>query len=405
MPVFPDRDPCFGNASNLSSICQVPTQTMLAFLNISSPNSYVQAYCLNPPSDSCDFGYCSNPDVASPAVRVSTYFTTIVSAILVLYSPEDVAASFFSQLLNVYSLIIAAIFAIAHRNLTKPHTVVAMSLAASPFSIYLIIYVIRSILGNQTRLQTVFGKGKWLNRIVVLAILPMWIAVLVFAALPQRTWHFPQRACDEVVAENHVVAIFFLPFIIFFAVYPVTGALTIVGFVAAWIGAVYLQRHEIWKKHDKKLPWKRIWRKVVEAYPFIQFCTVVFLPHAFWFFNIEVGIVALLNQDETFTATYGQLLALFFTVPPLIQLCLLLPRLPRWFIDLTWVRFLTCRRNKPFLGHRQQRGNSESTLPLQAGDSHIYKQPSQRSSRSTLYASSAEFRSEESIPLQKIPVP
>ncbi|KAJ7791232.1 hypothetical protein B0H14DRAFT_2936583 [Mycena olivaceomarginata] len=212
---FPNRNPCFGDLFNSSSACQVPTLQMIDFLNISSPNAYLDAYCLNPPVDSCAFGYCANPDVASPAVRISTYITTIISALLVLYSPDDAQAS--------------------------PHTIVAMGLAASPLSVYLIIYVFRSIYGNQNRLQTVFGKGKW-------------------------------------------------------------GVISGV-FVVAWGTAIYLQRREIWKKHNKKLPLRRMWRKVVDAYPFIQFCTVT----------------------QPSAATYGQILALIVAVPPLIQLCLLLP--------------------------------------------------------------------------------
>ncbi|KAJ7645838.1 hypothetical protein B0H17DRAFT_448688 [Mycena rosella] len=100
--VFPDHDACFGDSSNASSICNIPSTGMINFLNISDPTAYLLNYCLNPPADSCAFGYCPSPDVASPAVRFSAYFTSLVSAILVLYSPEDVESSFFAQLLNVY---------------------------------------------------------------------------------------------------------------------------------------------------------------------------------------------------------------------------------------------------------------------------------------------------------------
>ncbi|KAJ7143502.1 hypothetical protein C8R43DRAFT_1014424 [Mycena crocata] len=390
-PFFPDHDSCFGDSSNSSSICHIPTAMMINFLNISSPDHYFDAYCLNPPVDSCAFGYCPNPDVASPAVRVSTYFTTVVSALLVLYSPEDVKSSFFSQLLNVYSLIIASIISISNRNLTKPHTVVALGLSASPFSAYLIIYVIRSMFGNHNRLGSVFGKGMWLNRVAVLMTFPVWISVLVFSTIP--SWHFQQSACDQVVSP-HIIRLFFLPFIALFDVFPVAGAILLAPFVLSWGLAIYLQRREIWKKHNKKLPWRRMWRKVVDNYPFIQFVTVVFIPHAFWMVNIEIGIAALLAREK-FTATYGQLLAIFVTVPPVIQLCLLLPQLPLWFIDLTWVRFLTCRRNKPLVRRRQQRNASELTLPSDGKGGFM---------ESTLYAPFVgPFPSEESIPLRKSP--
>ncbi|KAJ7704725.1 hypothetical protein B0H14DRAFT_3028361 [Mycena olivaceomarginata] len=388
---FPNRNPCFGDLFNSSSACQVPTLQMIDFLNISSPNAYLDAYCLNPPVDSCAFGYCANPDVASPAVRISTYITTIISALLVLYSPDDAQASVvLSQLLNVYSLIIAAIIAIAHRNLTKPHTIVAMGLAASPLSVYLIIYVFRSIYGNQNRLQTVFGKGKWVNRLAVLMLVPVWFAVLVFSTLPDGAWHFQQTACDHTVAGGHIIGDFFIPFLVLFVVYPVQTGVISGMFVVAWGTAIYLQRREIWKKHNKKLPLRRMWRKVVDAYPFIQFCTVVFFPHAFWFINVEVGIMALLSRDSTFAATYGQILALIVAVPPLIQLCLLLPRLFAWFVDLTWVRYLTCRRNEPRVGRRQ--GSTASTLPF------VVVTPSPKSTPYPIKWSG----SEESIPLQSV---
>ncbi|KAJ6508394.1 hypothetical protein C8R45DRAFT_1089574 [Mycena sanguinolenta] len=337
---FPDHNPCFGEPSNSSSACQVPTLQMLEFLNISNPNAYLDAYCLNPPVDSCAFGYCPNPDVASPAVRISTYITTIISALLVLYSPEDVQASFFSQLLNMYSLIIAAIISIANRNLTKPHTVVALGLAASPLSLYLIIYVLRSIYGSQNRLGAVFGKGMWLNRFAVLALLPIWIAVLVFAALPNGAWHFQQSACDRIVDGGHVISLFFKPFLLLFVEFPESAAIIVGVFVLLWGTGIYLQRMEIWKNHDKIIPLGRIWRHVVDAYPFIHFCTVILIPHFFWLVNVEVGIHALLKR-ESFSFTYGQILALLVAIPPLIQICLLTPRLLTWFTYLTWVRVLT----------------------------------------------------------------
>ncbi|KAJ7264452.1 hypothetical protein B0H12DRAFT_1217176 [Mycena haematopus] len=381
---FPDHNPCFGDPSNSSSACQVPTLQMIQFLNISNPNSYLDAYCLNPPVDSCGFGYCPNPDVASPAVRVSTYITTIISAILVLYSPEDVQASFFSQLLNIFSLVIAAIISIANRNLTKPHTIVALGLAASPLSLYLIIYVLRSIFGSQNRLETVFGRGMWVNRLAVLTLLPIWLAVLVFSALPDGTWHFQQSACDHVVDGGHVISLFFKPFLLLFVEFPVLSAIFVGVFILVWGTGIYLQRQEIWKNRDKKFPLGRIWRTVVETYPFIHFCTVILVPHFFWLVNVEVGISALLKR-ETFTFTYGQILALLVAIPPLIQLCLLLPRLLAWFDDLTWVRFLTCRRDKP------RDGQTSWILPLGVASS---------SPKSSPYTSNW---SEEALPLQSVP--
>ncbi|KAJ7041245.1 hypothetical protein C8F04DRAFT_1080754 [Mycena alexandri] len=360
--IFPDHDICFGDPTNTSGICQIPSDTMIRFLNISSPSAYLDVYCNNPPADSCAFGYCPNPDVASPAVRYSTYFTSVVSAILVLYSPEDVQSSFFAQLLNVYSLIVAAIVSISGHNLTKLHSVIALTLAASPLSLYLLLYVFRSLLGGQTRLQTVFGPGMYLNRTLVLLMLPLWASVLSFTALPASTWNFQQAACDITVANNHIASLFFLlPFILFFFTYPGAGALIIASIVISWGVAIWRLRKIIWGKGNKKLPLGRLWRKCVLHYPVLQFYSVILLPHAFWIFNVEIGL-RILSTRERFSATYGQLLAIFVTVPPFIQLVLLLPRLRPWFLDLYWVRFVTGRRDQPYYNTRPV---DSSALPMQ----------------------------------------
>ncbi|KAJ6476186.1 hypothetical protein C8R45DRAFT_1102458 [Mycena sanguinolenta] len=361
--VFPDHDPCFGDPSNTSSICQIPSDTMIRFLNISSPSAYLDVYCDNPPVDSCAFGYCPNPDVASPVVRYSTYFTSLVSAILILYSPEHVASSFFAQLLNNYSFIVAALVAIAKHNLTKFHSVVALTLAASPLSLYILLYVLRSLLGRQTRLDAVFGSGMYLNRALVLLMMPMWTSLLGFTTLPTSVWQFQQAACDTQIANNHIASLFFLPFIVFFIDSPESGALIMASIVVPWGIAIWRLRKIIWAKRDRVLPLGRLWRKVVNRYPFIQFDSVIVLPHVFWIFNVEVGL-RILSTRERFSATYGQLLAIFVTVPPFIQLCLVLLRIPTWFVDLAWVRLLMGRQHRPFAGTRPQ-DESALSKPMQ----------------------------------------
>ena len=54
--------------------CSV-TSNMVDFLNLTGPGvwPYVQAYCLNPPGDDdCPFGFCPNPDIAGPLVRIAS---------------------------------------------------------------------------------------------------------------------------------------------------------------------------------------------------------------------------------------------------------------------------------------------------------------------------------------------
>ena len=57
--------------------CSV-TDGMVGFLNLTGPdiNRYIAAYCLNPPGDdSCLYGFCPNPDIAGPLVRIASEST------------------------------------------------------------------------------------------------------------------------------------------------------------------------------------------------------------------------------------------------------------------------------------------------------------------------------------------
>ncbi|KAJ7143501.1 hypothetical protein C8R43DRAFT_567582 [Mycena crocata] len=101
----------------------------------------------------------------------------------------------------------------------------------------------------------------WLNRFADFMILPIWISVLVFSTIP--SWSFQQSACDKVVAP-HTIRLVLLPFLAFFSEYPTIGAALIVAFLCFWGIGIYLQRREIWKKHNKIFPWRRMWRDVVD---------------------------------------------------------------------------------------------------------------------------------------------
>ena len=76
MSFFPDRPECWGHGST-NATCNVPTFPMFQFLNVTTPEAYFQLYCINPPDDSCSFGYCPNSDIAGPAVRIASESTTL----------------------------------------------------------------------------------------------------------------------------------------------------------------------------------------------------------------------------------------------------------------------------------------------------------------------------------------
>ncbi|KAJ7730906.1 hypothetical protein DFH07DRAFT_969025 [Mycena maculata] len=358
---FPDHNACFGDPTyiNNSTVCQIPSATMINFLNISDPNSYLATYCNNPLVDSCAFGYCPNPDMASPAVPYS------VSTILILYSLEDVELSIFAQLLNGYSLIMAAIIAISKHTLTKMHSIIALTLATSPLSIYLLIYVFRSFFRRHTHLNGVFRKGKYLNRAIVILMFPLWVSVLAFTTLPTSVWPFNKQHVIhkfqilgpvhcympsyvlylKTVVDNSVVSIFFIPFIIFFVVFPKISVIIVALILIMWGIAIFFRHHH---------------------------CP----PYFIWIFNIEVG-PQVLSKRESFSVMYGQLLAIFVTVPPfIIQLCLLLQRVPCWFLDLAWVHLVTCRRMKPYLTKRPSEGPSEIPMHEPEAATGVFEQKS-----------------------------
>ena len=77
----PDID-CFAKGFWLPEIfkennCSV-TDNMQNFLNLTGPDvkPYLTVYCLNAPSDDvCPFGFCPNPDIAGPLVRIASEST------------------------------------------------------------------------------------------------------------------------------------------------------------------------------------------------------------------------------------------------------------------------------------------------------------------------------------------
>ena len=57
--------------------CSV-TDNMVGFLNLTGPDvkSFLSVYCLNAPADDiCPFGFCPNPDIAGPLVRIASEST------------------------------------------------------------------------------------------------------------------------------------------------------------------------------------------------------------------------------------------------------------------------------------------------------------------------------------------
>lgn len=85
---------------------------------------------------------------------------------------------------------------------------------------------------------------------------------------------------------------------------------------------------------------------------------MVALPFIYWVATIELGLIN--SNDNKFTLSFGQVLAVFVAVPPVISVARLAPEWYNWAINLTWVRRMTGRPKSP----RSSFDGRESLLPL-----------------------------------------
>ncbi|KAF9645472.1 hypothetical protein BDM02DRAFT_3271660, partial [Thelephora ganbajun] len=314
------RSPLIFKAKN----CSV-TDNAVIFLNLTGPDfrSYVTAYCLNPPPDDiCPFGFCPNPDVAGSLVRIANYVTGFCLAVLTFYSPRHVKAAFWSQALVTYSLLIACGISLVRGELTRFHSVIFVSIVCSPVNVYFSGYSIRAFWSFH-RLDAVLGKKQYARRAMVLLSVGIWTAILIYAYLPQQHTKFAQDTCRGSIVENVFL-----------------GA----PFIFAWalaIVAIFRRRKDIWPPEGPAAPKLACRRTIVTHYPFLQFLSVVAIPTAYWVGIVEVGVLG--SQDVAFSLMFGQVLAVFVAVPPIIELAHLTPELWRWLINPSWVRYITRR--------------------------------------------------------------
>ncbi|KAF8523249.1 hypothetical protein JB92DRAFT_1624088 [Gautieria morchelliformis] len=354
-----------------SNACTV-TSDMLSNLNFTNFQDFFPAYCLNPGppiDDGCPYGFCPNADIGGPFVRVSAYLTNHFVAILIFHDPEGLKASFWSQILSVYSIIIPCVIAIITRSLTRIHAILATTTAGSPLNIYIVIYAIRTMWGNANHLGPTLRRGQIIPRIMVLGALVAWIGLTVYIMLPSHLSHFVQVDCERKAGAQLVPDFYFLHVVLFrnaqlsgpwkwTMISPVPLA------VVSWIIAIWRRRREIWSPGKQYSPrfW-RVWQVVGDNYPFIKYASVVVIPFVYWVLIIELGTME--TNDNRFTLTFGQVLEMFVALPPMIQVARLIPRFYRWFIDLSWVRFVTCRP--------QRRGGSSMAIPLVLGSAPYEK--------------------------------
>ncbi|TCD68777.1 hypothetical protein EIP91_009790 [Steccherinum ochraceum] len=366
---------CFTDGSE----CECPiTQGMETFLNLTQDlSSYVEAYCLNPPSDdSCSFGYCSNPDIAGPLVRIASYITNICLSLLIFYSPEDASAALWSQILTMYSFLITSWISISQARLSRLYGVLAAFMVGSPLSLYLIVFAVMSFWTPKHRLNHLLGKGHWFTRILIIGAGLLWLALFIFSTVQATGPFFAQASCDNLYSHTTVgpltVYMLVVPFLLFAETtqeHLSWGYLVIVLIsltFLSWVVAILLQRKNIWRPGAKWRPhFVRIWDITGQQYSFIHFLLLVVLPNAYWISAIEVTylLTQLLAPKEFIS--FGQVLALFVALPPALSVVQLGPKFWIWFTQLAWVRQLSqkWRTKKP----KRSRTMSISSVEVGAG--------------------------------------
>ncbi|KAH8832279.1 hypothetical protein DL96DRAFT_1704355 [Flagelloscypha sp. PMI_526] len=329
-------------------------------------SQFLQAYCIAPPDDTCGPpGRCPNFDAAGILVRGAAYSSNFFLSLIIIYCPQAARESFWSLMLFVYSLLITSTISIANRQLTRFHASITAELAGSPMVFILFLYVVLgSAFGYEHRMSHVLGgtrrtkggKGvRWLANFAVVGAMLWWLAFMIFVVRPGSSDFFSQTACDsQVLIEALELILLILPYGGFFVamwqwvqwdhVWYIWEVGPIVIVAAGLVFVLVWRRREIRILGDGKFVYWNAWRYFGEQYPFLHFMAAVFLNFLYWLFFIENRMIG--THDNHFSLSFGQILAIFSTIPPFLQALTLLPSIPLWFIDLAWVRILTCRPQK-----------------------------------------------------------
>lgn len=183
---------------------------------------------------------------------------------MIFYSPEDAQTALWSQLLTMYSLLLTCAISITQRSLSRLYALLAVVIAGSPLSLYLVIYAIISFWYRKHRLNRIVGDGQLITRVLVIGAGCIWIAMLVFSLVLSDRVHFSQASCDDLYGS--MAAIYVLPLILFHvavALKPGIGFLLIFPMVSTalgWVIVLVLQRKTIWPPSERWRPhFGRLW--------------------------------------------------------------------------------------------------------------------------------------------------
>ncbi|KAJ7913247.1 hypothetical protein B0H13DRAFT_1874066 [Mycena leptocephala] len=338
---------------------------------------YISAVCLRPDQiasdlDLCKVGgvsweRCPNTDVSGILVRFSAYMANLLLGIVLMFSPQESSTAVWTQLLTVYSLLISGIIAIGEGSLSRFHSGMTIFLVMSPLSSALVVYAILGFCGRPHRLDIILSKRRehLIPRLLVISFALISIAIVIFTGAATVD-HFAANPCESDDTYRTVTGIFlnllFIPYTGVILVMLIIAAIpsedgTFAGFlfvvtlgpflilVGSFIYAVIKQRHLLTQQcRAQNNRWKIwvVWDVLAVQYPLLHFCGVFFVPMIYWVLVNELRTLG--TPDNLFSLTFGQILALFVILPPLIQVVQMAPSAKDWFLNLTFVRLITGRR-------------------------------------------------------------
>ncbi|KAF8198774.1 hypothetical protein K438DRAFT_1966738 [Mycena galopus ATCC 62051] len=371
--------------------------TFIAPQNSHDPNfsDWVNAVCLHPEKmteDQCDmegFIRCPNPDVSGILVRVPAYLANLLLGIVVMYDPKEASGGVWAQLLTVYSLLISAMIAIYTKGLTRFHSGMTVLLVLSPLSFTLLVYAVLGFCGRPHRLDSILSSRRdhLLPRVAVVVFWIIAVVLLVFTSISNDIHFTAALPCDGLVDTGAQAVITlcmsFLPYVgVALAILVVAqawgGDIFVVAFtplfllVIALVGAVVKSRgslHDQVKMMSIKSRAGRFWaywELLGKRYPLLHFCGVFLIPMIYWVLLNELRLLG--TADNIFTPSFGQVLAVFVVLQPLLQVVMMVPRAGGWFSDLEVVRLLTGRQKEILPKRVNLQEENQEMDPLETGD-------------------------------------
>ncbi|KAJ6476405.1 hypothetical protein C8R45DRAFT_1009899 [Mycena sanguinolenta] len=325
--------------------------------------------------DECDiagFTRCPNSDVSGILVRVSAYLANLLLGIIIMYEPKETSDSVWAQLLTVYSLVISAVIAIYTKGLTRFHAGMTVFLVLSPLSFTLGVYAILGFFGRSHRLDsTLSGRREHLlPRLAVIGACLFGIILFIFTSISNDVHFTPPPPCDTLVDKGTLAAVVYITSFI-----PYVGAVlvlitladlhaeggasaAIIGIVAvplfllitALVVAVIRSRNSISAQvrmlnlTSRSNRFWAYWQLFGTRYPFLHFSGVFLAPMIYWVILNEIRLFG--TADNIFSISFGQVLAVFVVLQPLLQVVMMIPRLGGWFKNLAPIRLMTGRQKE-----------------------------------------------------------